>query len=525
MNTELIGHLVRLRYKLMWAKRRTRGGKIALFFAGYILLIMAIGILSAGGVGAGIVAVRTGKGFPVAALLLTGMYLQAVLASVLLGFGMNTIFSDSEMRRYPLRAGERLLVRHLIGILDPFWYLILALELGLALGMYVFGAGSFWLGLVAVLLLFISNYLFARVVGQLVERLVAKKGGSTLLLALIVSMGILPSALGPQLEKHSAAIEPFVDLLRYTPPAGAARAMTRWGLSGLGGWAILAAWIVGLTAILALLESRPVKARVAHSAKISWDSPFERIGAWLGPQNAVLIGQWLRFFSRNNRFRMAYPLALPISAFLVTVFPRGTAPEYRFLATLGAFTIVGIAGTLQFASNQFGYLSGGFRRYLLLPTDPAAVLRTGSYTFILLGTVLIPANVLVLLIFPPFAIDWRTPVLFAGVALSAVFSQNGLALWVTLLSPRRGDYKASFGNDLSFAANVLVIGSILTAIFVPRMLAAAKLWPNAVGPEFWWMAIPLLILAVSFYFASLRRAERVFVARREQLLAVVEGKA
>ncbi len=40
MNFQLMGQLVRLRYKLMWAKTRTRNGKIALFFAGYLLLIM-----------------------------------------------------------------------------------------------------------------------------------------------------------------------------------------------------------------------------------------------------------------------------------------------------------------------------------------------------------------------------------------------------------------------------------------------------------------------------------------------------
>jgi hypothetical protein len=32
MNTRLVGELVRLRYKLMWARTRSRSGKIALFF-------------------------------------------------------------------------------------------------------------------------------------------------------------------------------------------------------------------------------------------------------------------------------------------------------------------------------------------------------------------------------------------------------------------------------------------------------------------------------------------------------------
>ena len=55
-------------------------------------------------------------------------------------------------------------MRHLIGIIDPFWILTLALDLGLVVGLYVLGAGSFWIGFIAVLLLVIANYLLARVI-------------------------------------------------------------------------------------------------------------------------------------------------------------------------------------------------------------------------------------------------------------------------------------------------------------------------------------------------------------------------
>lgn len=523
MNTKLMGQLVRLRYKLMWARTRTRNGKIAMFFAGYILLVMVIAILASGGIGAGIVAMRTGKGTAVAGILLAGLFIQALLATVLLGFGMTEIFSDSEMRRYPLVARERLVVRHLIGILDPFWYLILALELGLALGVYACGAGSFWLGLIAVLLLFVSNYLFARVLAMMVERLVSMKGGSTLLLGLIMCVGFLPATIQPYIKKNPHAFEPIVSVLRYSPPAAAANAMTHVDFSALMGLAILAGWIVALTVVLIALERRPMKVRAAQTTKLSWDSPYERVGAWLGPQNAILIGQWLRFYSRNNRFRMLYPLALPIAAFLIIVYPRQARPDGRFMVALGAFSVAGFMGTVQFAVNQFGYLGGGFRRYMLLPTDPAAVLRAGSYTFLLLGSALIPLATLVLALFPPVPLDGRGFIMFVGCAVTAMFTMNGIALWVTLLAPRRGNFGASFGNDLSFAANVVVIGSIMLLLLLPRVLA--KFWPDAVGPDYWWMVFPLIALAVAFYFTSLGRAAHSFVKRRESLLAIMEGRA
>src|SRR3954447_4802867 len=149
MNTALIGELIRLRYKLLWAKTRSRNGRIALFLAGYLLLVLTIALLASGGFGAALLAVRSGKAEKVAQAVLAGLFIEGILAANILGFGMNAVFADTELRRYPLTARERELARHLTGILDPFWFLFLALELGLALGLYVMGQGSFWFGFIA----------------------------------------------------------------------------------------------------------------------------------------------------------------------------------------------------------------------------------------------------------------------------------------------------------------------------------------------------------------------------------------
>src|SRR5271169_5586361 len=202
MNFQLIGVLVRLRYRLLWAKTRTRNGKIALFFAGYLLFVMVASMLAAGGIGAGMAAIRSGKGMFIAGILLGGIYCQAIVASVVLGFGMTAIFSETELRRYPVRALERRITRHFIGIVDPYWLLFLAFDLGIALGLYLFGVGSFWLGLAAALLLFCSNYVAARVLGMLVDRLMMKKGGSAIMLVSIMTLGLVPAMLGPVIRKN-----------------------------------------------------------------------------------------------------------------------------------------------------------------------------------------------------------------------------------------------------------------------------------------------------------------------------------
>ncbi len=175
MNLHNVGLLIRLRYKLMWAKTRSRNGKIALFVVGYLFLVLILILLAAGGLGAAILAVRSGKAELVAEAVLGALYVQAIFATVMLGFGMSAVFTDGELRRYPLTLRERRITRHLIGIADPFWFLILALELGLGVGLWVLGDFHIVLVLAAILLLFLSNYLLARIISLAIERVASRK--------------------------------------------------------------------------------------------------------------------------------------------------------------------------------------------------------------------------------------------------------------------------------------------------------------------------------------------------------------
>lgn len=45
MNAPLILGLISLRYKLLWAKTRSRNGRIALFLTGYLLLLLLLVLL------------------------------------------------------------------------------------------------------------------------------------------------------------------------------------------------------------------------------------------------------------------------------------------------------------------------------------------------------------------------------------------------------------------------------------------------------------------------------------------------
>jgi hypothetical protein len=250
------------------------------------------------------------------------------------------------------------------------------------------------------------------------------------------------------------------------------------------------------------------------------------VAALFGPRLGPLMANWLRFYMRSTRFRTIYALALPIAATLIFTLGRRVGTKGHFGSPSGwaltAFAILGCMGTAQFSVNQFGYVAGGYRRFFLLPAQPAAVLRAGSYTFMLMNSALILVGTLLFAFFPPFAFDARMLIMLVGAAVASLFVFLGLGLWATLFGPRCCDYYSTFGNDLSAVGNTVLIGGILTVIYGP--LAISQVWPAALAPDKWWMAIPTVLLAAAFYFSSLKRAGTMLLARREKLLAIVEGR-
>ena len=527
MDFELIGTLIRLRYKLLWANTRTRNGKIALFFAGYLLLVMVLALLAAGGLGAGMAAIRSGHGTALAGALLTGIFAQALLASVILGFGMTVIFSETELRRYPLRAADRRLTRHFIGIADPFWILFFVLDLGLAFGLYLFGAGGFWYGLMAVLLLFACNYIAARVLAMLVQRLTSQRFGSMIMLVLVMCVGMVPALLQPVLKKNPALFTGLKQIWWTTPPAAAGVAMTHLDFSALRALGLIVVWTVALIVLLMAIERWPQKTAVARSSKVVWEDRMDRLATVFGPKTGPLVAHWLRFYWRNNRFRTIYPLALPLAAFLLFFLSRqshspGPFGGGVFPNALCVFGILGFIGTGQFAVNQFGYVGGGFRRFLLLPTHSAAAFRAGSFMFISLsGALILPAAVLWSL-FAPIPSNAPMLAMLVGFSLTSLFLFHGVALWTSILGPRRGNYKQALGNDLSLAGNVTIIGGMMSLLFLPQLLLRGT--SPQLAQNFWWTTPLMALAALVFYVVSLRITTGLFRARREQIMALMEGK-
>ena len=523
MLVKMIRNLIGLRYKLMWAKTRSRNGRIALFLTGYLLLVLLLLLLGTGGIGAGLVAARSGKAAIVARAVLSGLYLQAVMGTLLLGFGMNAIFSEGELRRYPLSLQERRFARHFIGIVDPFWALVFALDVGLLCGLCWFGTASVWLGLPAILLLLVSNYLLARAAGLLVDRLSQSQAGSAALLAAVMLIGFIPALVGQALKHNRGMLDWILAVLRFTPPFGAADAMTKPGMEAVYGLVVVMVWLLLLATALLALERRPTERRAAETTTIDWNNRYDRFGAWFGARNAPLVAYWLRFYARNTRFRTMYLLTLPLVAFLTFNFSRAGGKNAYFVAALGTFPMLTYLGTARFAVNQFGYSSGAFRRYFLLPAPAGNCLRTGSYASLMAGSAMIPLGLIAFAALVPGGFERRALFMLFASGVTGMFVFHGLGLWASLLGPRRGNYSSAMGNDLSWMGNVVLLGCVMSGIFVPQALR--KFVPGAVSPGNWWLIIPVALAALAFYVVSLRAASKLLPTRREQLMAVVEGRA
>jgi hypothetical protein len=353
--------------------------------------------------------------------------------------------------------------------------------------------------------------------------LVKRKGGAAILLGVVMVAGFLPLILQPVLHNRPKLAGAIVERLAFTPPFAAASAMVAGSGATLRGFALLLVWIAALAGALIWLEKRPSERRAAVSNKFTWDSPFDRAGALFGPVEGPFVAHWLRFYIRNPRTRTLMMLAIPLIGFLTYSTSSTMGRGGLFVVGLGTISAVTFLGTSRIALNQFGYSGGAFRRYFLLPVSPGITLRAASYAAVMLGGSALPIALVLWVVFVPIPFDARRVAMLLASGLTGLFLFNAAGVWVTLFNPRKGNYDSNFGNDLSLGGNVVLIGCMICALSLPRILH--RFYPAAVGPEAWLVYLVLPVLAVLIYRFSLRLAGPVFTAWRERILAVIEGRS
>ncbi|MBN2242515.1 MAG: hypothetical protein JW793_07480 [Acidobacteria bacterium] len=514
-----------LRYRLLLAQARLSNGKFTLYFIGCLLFVLAAVFLQTGGASAAAASLRSETAELATGILLLTAYANAVLIAVLLGVGLNQVFTDEALRRYPVPRRERFAARQILSFLEPLWLLMLTLYCGMAIGFSLPGPAPLWIAGPAAVLLAACNYLTARILAMLIERILAMKHGPQILLAAVMLLFLLPSLLVRIDWGGGGFRQDALPLLRWIPPFAAAAAITgKFPPQGAGWTLYLLACCIAMAAAVFRLDRLPQSSHDNNGERLHPEQPrahgiCDRIAALFHGDIAPLIGKTLRYYVRSPQLRFNYLAALVLIVPLNLSLGGREDGARSFTLALGCISIAGYLSTGMMTANVFGFDGAGLRRYFLLPVSAQSILKATAVVPLLLGSMVIPIAISLWLAVTPAPVDRRMILMLASCGFAGLLLFQSLGTWCSLLAPRAVPFKATFGNKLSFAANALMTGSILVLFFLPQLL-------DSIGVrtilDFWWIAPALLPGAAVLYMGTLRAGAAVFTSRRERMLAAIE---
>lgn len=521
--------LVQLRYKLLWANARTGNGKLAWFFALYLIgglfvLFFALGGL---GMGAALGAIEADKAEYFARWMLAGLFVNGVGLSLLFGVGPRTAFSEEALRRYPLNARERFIVRQAIGILDPIWLLLIAATFGLAIGFILLGNGSVIRTMLAAFIFLVANYLatilLLTMVGVVME---TRTGSSVLGLAVLALVSFGPLTVVLALRNKSFSLWNVLDhILLYLPPGAAAGVIVSDSLGHVFKCLLLLLlWCAAMVWALQKLEARPRAVQAPTSGQIVWHDFYDQIGDLLGrlfgPGYAPLISKSLRYQLRCNMILFSLLTAPVVLLFLPQLMPNSGSQSMAGMPLM-LFYMLGAATAAMIVFNTFGYDEAGIRRYAVVPATFVSALRAGNLASLLLRLIAVLVTFALWMAVYGRSADWRMVALMFNLSWVGVFLFNAVGFWTSVYSPKRMNFDAMWNNRLSAGGNIALIGGMLPPMLVIG-LAGGKLGVAFIL-RFWWLSIPALALCIGAYIFSFRWIERPLRTRREEMINLIAG--
>lgn len=257
-------------------------------------------------------------------------------------------------------------------------------------------------------------------------------------LAVTIVGGLLPIVVIGLWEPAAAVVDQRPWLLEGVQailtllPTGAAAIVLTEPSSRSTLWPLmaLALWGAALGAALAALDRRPIGASRTTHADPAWDTGYDRLGAWFGPELGPLVAKMLRCYVRCPQVRQTLaivPVVL-VQMLLISHLPPVT------VATAGV-TIVGIA-TVGLSANVFGFDGAGFRRYWLLPLAPRTILLAAALVALVPGALLLPVVLAAMAVIAPPLAEPRALAMLALCGVAGLLVYQGLGLWASVLAPR-----------------------------------------------------------------------------------------
>ncbi len=516
--------ILRLRYRLLWAQARLRNGKFVLYLIGCLILLLTLIIIQMGGIGAAIALMRSDDALAVTGVVLSACYFNALLLAVLLGFGMNSVFSDAVLRRYPILRMERFTARQIVSLLEPLWLLVLILYLGFAVGFSLFGAASLWLAIPAAVLLTVANYFPARILFILIERIMAIRHGPQILLVMVLFLFMLPSFLLRIDWKQSGILETSLPFLHLFPTFSASAVFNSKSMLGGTGWTFaLLFWCLAFFAAVYYLDRLPIQFTHSEKGNKVENHPtcnmYDRVARFFNPEISPLIGKILRYYLRSPQLRFNYFAAFVLIVPFTLLLGGYSDEDRSFSVAAGYLSIAGYLSMGAMTSNMFGFDGSGFRRYFILPIRAELAVRAAATVTILLGVPIILVSIALWLTITPVFVDGRMLLWLFACGFSGLFLFQASGLWISMLAPRAIPFNTTFGNKLSFGANTLMILAICILFFLPNVL-------DYIGAEtvltYWWLGLILLTATIAFYSGTMHFGALYFSSHRERMLSTIE---
>lgn len=526
MREEFFKHLwtlIRLRYRLIWAQARTSNGRALLLLSLYLLGGSVALLIAFSGLGVAMAPSDLDQSGRIAQWTLVLLFINGIGLSLMFGLGAQAAFSEESLRRYPLMAKERFIIRQVIGLLDPIWAFMTFGAIGLAVGFWWFGKGSIIMGAPAAALFIAACYLATVILLAMIGHVMSSRSASaamglvTLLLATFgpLAVSLLAVSGGDRLWRSVERI------LQYTPPGAAVMMMLGDSfLAVFGGLALLIGWVAALGWMLNRVESLQPATETRISGEISWDGFYDQIAGLFGRKYAPFVSKSLRYHLRCNLVRFSLitsPALVLLGKFLIP----GRSPSGQVIVTFALFFITSSAISVSMMLNLFGYDGAGIRRYAVLPATFTTALRAGSLASLVVRAVVMLAAVALWMALARTRFDYRMLMMILGIVGASLFTFNALGLWTSVLSPKSANFDAMWNNRLSFGANVVMLCGVIIPYMI-AMILSEKLDPDLLL-RFWRPSLLLMALSVGFYLFSMKMIEPVVNWRREKLINLIAG--
>lgn len=516
--------LVCLRYRLNWAAARTGAGKAATILVAYAVGLVLFTVLGTGGMGTATAAHRLGHEEQVARGVLTGLFVCGVIVGLTFGAGPRCAFSDAVLRRYPMTARERIASRHLTGLLDPAWPLLLAVAVGLVVGFALSNPWRLAVGLPVAVFYVCLIYIVVVTLLSLADRMLLSRSGGFILGSLIVSL-IAVAPLAPSLRMHitdQGWMQNFDRVNRWMPPGAAAALIAGEDVrGGIVPGVALAGWFVLAGMALYSLERLPAASGFNRQGKTSWSGIIDTVGNLFGRRLGPLVAKSLRCQLRSVQCRFGLAASLPFVILLPRLLSSRSGAVGDYLMTLSLFFLIGAIPTGGVIISLLGGDGPGVRRYSLLPIPFDRALRASSAAALLTGGIAIPAAILCYVFSGRLTLDARLILMLALSSLAGLFYFNAIGIWLSVLSPFPVKTGSLLGNRAPFHTVVIQVAATQPLVMVMLYLREKASLESV--RDFWWILAVAPVVCAMGYAVSLLLAGRLANSRRERMTARIAG--